>query len=339
MNFEKIKKFIKDKNIPKYRLMQIRDDIYKRGVVDWNDIKVLPKDLRQDLEKKFKILSVSLHKMVESKKDKVKKAVLKLHDGLKIETVLMDSYGVWSVCVSTQVGCALACKFCQTGQMGFKRNLTAEEITDQVLFWESLIKKQDADARVGSVVFMGMGEPLLNYAETIKAVNILSDNDYFNIGQRHISISTSGISDKIKKLATDLPQVNLAVSLHFAEDKLRNKYMPINRKYNLLSLKKALEDYMARTSRQVFVEYIVIGGVNDTKRDIRKLGEWIDSIQNKYLIHVNLIPANKTKNVKQKAEEEIIKELAKILKHMKISVSTRKSLGGDIEAACGQLIS
>lgn len=337
MNFEKLKKFIKDNKIPSYRLNQIRDSIYKKGITDWKDIVQLPADLREKLNKTQPILSVFMTKLEESKRDKIKKVLLTLKDGYKIESVLMKPYDSWSVCVSTQVGCPIGCTFCQTGQMGFKRNLTAEEISDQVLFWQGFLKKQKINERISSVVYMGMGEPLLNYDEVVKSVKILSDSDYLNIGQRHISISTSGLSDKIKKLATDLPQVKLALSLHYTDDKVRSKIMPINRKFNLRSLQLALEDYIARTNRQVFIEYILITGVNDGASNLRKLVKWIGEVRGHYLIHVNIIPANDTKKLRSKTTNAEVDEFVKGLKKAKISASARKSLGIDINAACGQL--
>ncbi len=339
MDFDKLKKFIKDNNVPSYRLNQIRDSIYKQGITDWKGIVQLPADLRKELSEKLPILSVFMSKLQESKRDTIKKALLTLKDGCKVETVLIKPYDSWSVCVSTQVGCQIGCTFCQTGHMGFKRDLTAEEISDQVLFWQGFLKERKINERISSVVYMGMGEPLLNYDEVVKSVKTLSDTDFLNIGQRHISISTSGIADKIKKLATDLPQVKLALSLHYTDDKLRSKVMPINRKFNLKSLQLALEDYIARTNRQVFVEYILIQGVNDSTKDFRNLVKWIEGIRGNYLLHVNIIPANQTKKLNNKITNAEVDDFVKSLKKANISASARKSLGADINAACGQLSS
>ncbi|MBT3955328.1 MAG: 23S rRNA (adenine(2503)-C(2))-methyltransferase RlmN [Elusimicrobiaceae bacterium] len=337
MDFEKLKKFIKNNDIPSYRINQIRDAIYKQGITNWDDIKQLPANLRKELAVKQPILSVFMSKIQQSKRDKIIKALLTLKDGYKIETVLIKPYDSWSVCVSTQVGCQIGCTFCQTGHMGFKRDLTAEEISDQVLFWQGYLRSKKIDERISSVVYMGMGEPLLNYDEVVKSIKTLSDTDFLNIGQRHISISTSGIADKIKKLATDLPQVKLALSLHYTDDKLRSKIMPINRKFNLQSLQLALEDYIARTNRQVFIEYILIQGVNDSTKDFRKLVKWIEGIRGNYLLHVNVIPANQTKKLNNKITNAEVDDFVKSLKKANISASARKSLGADINAACGQL--
>ena len=168
MDFLKIKDFIKSKNLPAYRLNQIRQGVFVDGKSSWADIKTLPKALQDDLNKNFKILSFDLVKLQRSKLDKVYKALLKLHDGPKIETVLMRPGKFWSVCVSSQAGCPLGCAFCATGKLGFKRNLTAEEISDQVLFWHQFLQKEFKGERVSNIVFMGMGEPLLNYQEVKK---------------------------------------------------------------------------------------------------------------------------------------------------------------------------
>ncbi|WP_428898148.1 23S rRNA (adenine2503-C2)-methyltransferase [Parelusimicrobium proximum] len=333
MNFEKIKEAVKDAGFPNFRIAQVRDAVYKNAVGSWDEATTLPKDLK-DMLAEYPILSFEVKKIQFSQRDRVAKALLKLEDGLKIETVLINMGGTWSVCVSTQVGCAVKCSFCFTGKMGFKRNLTDEEISDQVLFWLQYLKKEKLGERVSSVVFMGMGEPLMNYLNVVKAVKEIANPDRIAIGMRHISISTSGIADKFKNLAVDLPQVNLAVSIHSGDDEERNKIVPVNRKYNLETLQEALTEYIAITGRQVFIEYTVVEHVNAGPEHIRLLGKWIQGIKDNYLIHVNLIACN---DKKIKADPRTIKNFAKGLQGMDISVTIRKSLGGDIDAACGQL--
>ena len=231
----------------------------------------------------------------------------------------------------------MRCSFCSTGKMGFKRDLTQEEITDQVLMWYQYVHKEKLGERISSVVFMGMGEPLLNYLNVVKAAQDLSNPDYLNIGARHISVSTSGIADKLHKLAVDLPQANLAISLHNADNAERSKIMPVNRKFDLDDIKKALEEYIAMTGRQVFLEYSVIENVNSRPEHIRKLADWIYSIKDNYLLHVNLIACNLGRG--EKTEDRVVKEFAAGLKAMGIGVTIRKSMGNDILAACGQLAS
>lgn len=335
MNFERIKGYIKEAGLPNFRIAQVQEAVFKRGISTWEEASNLPADLRAKLTKEQPLLSCKVSRVVCSRKDRAAKALLTLRDGLQIETVLLKPQDTWSVCVSSQVGCALRCSFCSTGKMGFKRDLTHEEITDQVLFWYQYLRREKLGERISNVVFMGMGEPLLNYVNVVKAVQDLSNPDYLNIGMRHISISTSGIADKLHKLAVDLPQVNLALSLHNADNAERSKLMPVNRRYDLEDLKKALEEYIAMTGRQVFLEYAVLENVNSRPEHIRKLADWIYEIKDNYLLHVNLIACNLGRG--EKTDERIVKDFAAGLKAMGIGVTIRKSMGNDILAACGQL--
>ncbi|MDR1123049.1 MAG: 23S rRNA (adenine(2503)-C(2))-methyltransferase RlmN [Elusimicrobiota bacterium] len=337
MQVEKIKNFVKANNLPLFRIGQIKRAVYESGVADWDKATALPAALRAQLKKDLKILSFDVADIRSSRRDPVYKALLRLEDGAKIETVLLRPGKTWSVCVSSQAGCPLGCAFCATGKMGFKRNLTAEEIADQVLFWYQFLLKEKLGERVSNVVFMGMGEPLLNYSEVVKAVNILSNPDFLGIGQRHISISTAGVADKFAKLAQDLPQANLALSLHNADDEERGRLMPVNKKFNLAALKDALEDYMKRSGREVFLEYAVIDGVNNLPGHVRKLGKWINEFRDHYLLHVNLIACNPAVGKAVATGPEAVKKFAAALRGFNVQVSVRKSLGGDIAAACGQL--
>ncbi|MDO5764986.1 MAG: 23S rRNA (adenine(2503)-C(2))-methyltransferase RlmN [Elusimicrobiales bacterium] len=337
MNFEYVKQYIKDAGLPNYRIAQVQDAVFKRGISSWEEASSLPADLRAKLAEERPILSFKVSKIICSQEDKVAKALLTLKDGLQIETVLLKPQDTWSVCVSSQVGCPLRCAFCSTGKMGFKRDLTQEEITDQVLMWYQYVRKEKLGERISSVVFMGMGEPLLNYLNVVKAARDLSRPDQLNIGARHISVSTSGIADKLHKLAVDLPQANLAVSLHNADNAERSKIMPVNRRYDLDDLKKALEEYIAMTGRQVFLEYSVIENVNSRPEHIRKLADWIYSVKDNYLLHVNLIACNLGRG--EKTSDRVVKDFAAGLKGMGIGVTIRKSMGNDILAACGQLAS
>ena len=335
MNFERVKQYIKDAGLPNFRIAQAREAIFERGVTAWNEASNLPAGLREMLTQDQPILSFKVSQIIVSRQDRAAKALLTLRDGLQIETVLLKPQDTWSVCVSSQVGCALRCSFCSTGKMGFKRDLTDEEITDQVLMWYQYLHKEKLGERISSVVFMGMGEPLLNYVNVVKAAQALSNPDYLNIGARHISISTSGIADKLHKLAVDLPQANLAVSLHNADNAERSKLMPVNRRYDLDELKKALEEYIAMTGRQVFLEYSVLENVNSRPEHIRKLADWIYSIKDNYLLHVNLIACNLGRG--EKTDDRVVKAFATGLRAMGIGVTIRKSMGNDILAACGQL--
>ena len=319
MNFEYVKQYIKDAGLPNFRIAQVKDAIFKRGISSWDEATSLPADLREKLKQDRPLLSFKVSKIVCSNRDKVAKALLTLKDGYQIETVLLKPQDTWSVCVSSQVGCPLRCSFCSTGKMGFKRDLTQEEITDQVLMWYQYVHKEKLGERISSVVFMGMGEPLLNYLNVVKAAQDLSNPDYLNIGARHISVSTSGIADKLHKLAVDLPQANLAISLHNADNAERSKIMPVNRKFDLDDIKKALEEYIAMTGRQVFLEYSVIENVNSRPEHIRKLADWIYSIKDNYLLHVNLIACNLGRG--EKTEDRVVKDFAAGLKAMGIGVT------------------
>ena len=335
MNFESVKEYIKSAGLPNFRIAQVRDAVYKHGITSWEEATSLPAQIRQDLAEKYPILSFKVSKMVFSKADKAAKALLTLQDGRQIETVLLKPQDTWSVCVSSQVGCPLHCSFCSTGKMGFRRDLTDEEIADQVLMWYQYVRKEKLGERISSVVFMGMGEPLLNYLNVVKAAQTLSNPDYLNIGARHISVSTAGIADKLHKLAVDLPQANLAVSLHNADDSERSKLMPVNRRFNLEELQKAVEEYIAMTGRQVFLEYAVLENVNSRPEHIRKLAKWIYGIKDNYLIHVNLIACNLGRGMK--TDDKVVKDFASAVKAMGIGVTIRKSMGNDVLAACGQL--
>lgn len=335
MNFESVKEYIKSAGLPNFRIAQVRDAVYKHGITSWEESTSLPAQIRQDLAEKYPILSFKVSKMVFSKADKAAKALLTLQDGRQIETVLLKPQDTWSVCVSSQVGCPLHCSFCSTGKMGFRRDLTDEEIADQVLMWYQYVRKEKLGERISSVVFMGMGEPLLNYLNVVKAAQTLSNPDYLNIGARHISVSTAGIADKLHKLAVDLPQANLAVSLHNADDSERSKLMPVNRRFNLEELQKAVEEYIAMTGRQVFLEYAVLENVNSRPEHIRKLAKWIYGIKDNYLIHVNLIACNLGRGMK--TDDKVVKDFAAAVKAMGIGVTIRKSMGNDVLAACGQL--
>jgi 23S rRNA (adenine2503-C2)-methyltransferase len=234
--------------------------------------------------------------------------------------------------VSSQVGCPLACAFCATGQFGFQRNLTAREIVKQVVFWGRYLKAENKGEKIDNIVFMGMGEAFLNYAEFIKAVKFLNNPETFNIGSRRISVSTAGITEGIKKLAGEKLQINLAISLHAADENLRKDLMPIAKKYNLHELLKTVDNYIAKTGRRVMFEYLMIKEVNDSDQDALKLAK----IMARPLYLVNLIPYNETGRFRASSRERIEK-FKKILEDAGVAVTVRLSFGADITAACGQL--
>lgn len=327
MNLEKLNEVLADK--PKFRLKQAKEAIFKDLIEDWEKATVLPLSLRQELNKKCP-LEINGEFFVSEAKDSVK-ALIRLEDGLKIESVLLrhgDNRN--TVCVSSQVGCPLSCSFCATGKMGFKRNLEYFEIVEQVIFFARLLKKENK--RASNIVFMGMGEPFLNYDNVLRAVKIINSEDGLNIGARHISISTVGIIEGIKKLAKENLQINLAVSLHAPNDKLRGRIMPINKKYPIELVLRAVDDYTAKTKRKVMFEYLLINNVNDTRECALELVK----LMKRPLYFLNLISYNPT-GVFEPSPFKKVKEFKNILGKNGVNVAQRYRFGQDINAACGQL--
>jgi len=320
---------------PKYRIKQANEAIYKNFISDWSEATFFPKDLRDKLNKAIP-LKIEADVLVSRKEDSVK-ARITLKDGLKIETVLMrhadplrpETSGRNTVCVSSQVGCPLGCLFCATGKMGFKRSLTSGEILEQVIFFARYLKKENSG--VTNVTYMGMGEPFLNYDNVLESVKILNDHKYFNIGVRSISISTAGIIEGIKKFSEESLHVNLAISLHAPNDKLRRELMPIDKKYSLKEVLKAVDKYIEKTNRKVMFEYVLMKDVNDSDEHARELAK----IMNKKLYFVNLILYNET-GVFKASETKRVEAFRAILEKLKIRYTQRYRFGDDIQAACGQ---
>jgi len=384
MNFQNLEKILKENNEPSFRLKQIQKAIYQDGVLDFAEITTVSKDLREILKKEIDILSFSINKILVSSDRRSIKALLKLKDGNLIETVLISpKIGDWSACISSQVGCPLGCGFCATGRSGFKRNLTAEEITDQVLFWRGYLRNSSLDLthnpspyegegghadKVNNIVYMGMGEPFLNWEAVDKSLKNLINPDLFGFGSRSISISTAGIPEGVEKLAAEFPQVNLAISLHFATDEQRDKFMPINKKHNLSELRNSLRNYFKTSNRKVFIEYIMLDGINDSIEDADNLIKYLKSIGKLQLLHVNLIRYNSTviaseakqsrsnkdklnsarlprrsedgaprNDIIKSSNSGVVREFKDYLVRDGISATIRKSLGEDIQGACGQL--
>jgi len=318
-------------NEPAFRYKQIEKAVYADFIENWDEITNLPKKIREELAKNCKL---TVEAELFTTKNKTNKAVITLNDGAKIETVLLrHKDGRNTVCVSSQVGCALGCEFCATGTMGLKRNLEFMEIVEQVLYFSRILKKEGENKGVTNIVFMGMGEPFMNYDNVIKAIKILNDKNKFNIGARKISISTSGLIDGIKKLAKEDLQLNLAISLHAPNEKLRTSLMRINKKNPLDRLLEAVDYYIEKTSRKVMFEYMMIKDVNDQDIHARELA----GIMNKHLYLVNLIPYNPTGKFKA-SDKKNIERFKHILGTNGVEVTERYGFGQDISAACGQLV-
>lgn len=327
MNLEKIKEVLD--GMPAFREKQILAFIFKNFVENFDEMLSLPKDLRERLKEKCS-LEIFAEEFISDNKDTVK-ALISLEDGEKIEAVLMKHEdGRNTVCVSCQVGCPMGCAFCATGKMGLTRNLTMFEILEQVLFFARYLKKEGS--AVTNVVFMGMGEPMLNYDNVIGTVRMLNDKNYFNIGARHISISTCGLIEGIKRLANEGLQVNLAISLHSPTDEKRGSLMPVNAKYPLRVLVETLNDYYEKVGRKIMVEYLMLDGVNDTGEDVENLAK----ILSKERFFLNLILYNPTGNFAP-SKGENVKKFKELLEKKGFTVTQRYRFGRGIKAACGQL--
>jgi len=313
-----------------YRLRQIHRAIFKDLCTDWDDATDLSLKLRGILKEEFP-LSIDA-RIIRSRQSDTAKAVIKVSGDILIETVLMQhSTGRNTVCVSSQAGCALDCLFCQTGRLGFRRNLDLSEIIMQVLFFQRFLKEKGSS--ISNIVFMGMGEPFLNYDNVLEAVRAINDPGGFNIGARHISISTAGLPEKIKLFAGEGIQVNLAVSLNAPNDELRSSIMPVNLHYKISELLESVNYYIERTNRKVMLEYVLIGGLNDSDENARELADLLRGL----LCVVNLIPYNGGPPLKPppKSRVDVFK---KILEKNALNVTLRSRFGTDIDSACGQLV-
>ena len=337
MDQKKLSVFFKESGAPAFRLKQARDAVYKNFAASWDEVPVLPAALREGLHKAVRIHCVdNLETLVSNKRDAIK-FCFGLKDGLKIETVLLNLLPEkWSICLSTQVGCPVRCPFCATGRKGLKRNLSPEEITDQFLAAAHYLKETHKQ-KISSVIFMGMGEPMLNYDSVAEAMKAISDPDRIGLGHRHISVSTAGHVPGIRRFAKDFPQFNLAVSLHASEDALRNTLVPLNNTYPLNQLAKALTDYIFSTKRRVFIEYVMLDGINSSRSQAARLNSWLRTIASPKYFVVNLIPYNRTGGQYRAPARERVKIFADLLEEMGLEVTIRKSLGEDIAGACGQL--
>ncbi len=313
----------------KYRAKQIFAWLY-RGVESFDEMTDLSKDLINKLKDFYYIKNLEIANSVESK-DGTIKYLMKLNDGNCIESVRMKyKYGNCA-CVSNQVGCKMGCNFCASARIGFVRSLTPGEIVSPIFE----IEKQSGE-KISNVVFMGIGEPLDNYDNVLKAIHLINDPKGLNIGARHISISTCGLVPKIKQLADENElQCNLCISLHSSKDDVRTSMMPVNKTYNIKELIDACKYYISKTNRRITFEYALVDGVNDSKEDALHLAKLLKGM----LCHVNLIPINKIKDgIYEKSSTEKIMEFRDLLNEKGIVATIRRELGSDISAACGQLV-
>lgn len=319
------------KNWPKYRPLQVYEWIYKKNLLDPKKYTNLPQTIRSELLEEFQWGLPEIRSSIASLDDS-QKFLLKTFDGLVYEMVLMFYENRTTLCMSSQVGCKMGCSFCQTGKVGFKRNLSTDEMLAQVLLANQFAEKNQKEP-LSNVVFMGMGEPLDNYEAVVATCRILVDPKGLSLSKAKVTISTSGLVPEIQKLSQDL-EVRLAISLHAANEEKRSKIMPINRKYPLADLKKALLAYPAAKRYGITIEYVMIQGINDSILDAKELVHFIHGFKAK----VNLIPFNHFPGVEMKAsDEKTIKRFQNYLSARSIPAPVRYSRAQDISGGCGQL--
>ena len=332
--FPDVAAFARHFDLKPYRLKQIYRAATKELVREIDEVTTLPKDLRSRLAAAgFSFSSVAPLVVQRSSDKQTSKGLFRLADGSEVEAVLMEHYGDRNtVCISSQAGCAFACAFCSTGQAGFTRQLEATEIFDQARYFAEELSSRGK--HITNIVFMGMGEPFHNYDSVMNAVALLHDAQGFNLGHRHITISTVGLVDKIDSFSEEGIQVNLAISLHAPSDDVRNRIMPVNKKFDMDELLAACDRYIEKTNRKVFFEYVMLRGINDSEDDARELARRMKG----HLYHVNLIPYNTTPDAPfAGTEQEQIWKFAAILDGAGIPTTVRQNMGRDIAAACGQL--
>lgn len=327
IKFDDLVQYFESINEKKFRAIQVFEWLYKKSVSSFDEMNNIGSNIIEKLKNDFSFDRISIIKKQES--SLTKKYLFKLLDGNYIESVLMEhDYGL-SICVSSQVGCNMGCKFCESGRLKKVRNLEPYEIIEQILLIESDINK-----RISSIVVMGIGEPFDNYDNIINALIIANDNKALEIGARHITVSTCGLIPKIKEYS-DLPyQFNLAISLHAPNDDIRDSIMPINSAYKINDLINEIKSYIVKTNRRVTIEYVMLKDINDSKENALELCKLLRGLN----IYVNLIKYNETNNLSFKRSiDETIMEFYDILKKNNINVTIRKEFGMNIDAACGQL--
>ena len=333
LKLEELINFLKNQNIPSYRAKQIHEWLWKKRAVNFNEMTSLPLSLRDLLEQNFSLNAVKIHK-AERSNDGTIKYSLKLHDSKLVEGVLIPSKKRLTACISSQVGCSLSCTFCATGTLKLERNLNYAEIYDQIF-----ILNEEALLNFGkplsNIVYMGMGEPLLNYENLLKSIELVSSKNGLSMSPKRITVSTAGIAKMIKKLADDEVRFNLAISLHSSDDKKREEIMPINKSINLEELKESIKYFFEKTGTRITYEYILFKDINDSLDDAHELVKFCKSTPCK----VNLIEYNSVDNIPfQKASNNKTEKFINFLNEKNVIVNLRRSKGKDINAACGQLV-
>lgn len=325
---EELEEYVSQNNMPKFRAAQIFQWVYK-DVASFEEMTNLPKDVISMLNRDFYIGRASVEAMQHSREDNTRKYLLCFEDGNAVETVLMEySYGK-TICISTQVGCRMSCEFCASAIGGLIRSLSCGEMLEEIM-----AVSRDIGDSISNIVLMGTGEPFDNYENIIKFIRIINSKQGLNVGQRHITISTAGLVPKIYDFADEGLQCTLAISLHAAENELRSRLMPINKKYNIEKLMDACEYYIKKTNKRITFEYALIKDINDSDKSAQNLGTLLRG----KLCHVNLIPVNKVEEKGfEKTSKDRIDRFKSIIEGFGVETTVRRELGSDIDAACGQL--
>ena len=325
---DELKEELKELGEKPFRAEQIYKWLYEARVSSFDDMTNLSLELRETLKQEYEIKEFKILKK-QVAVDGTRKYLFDVLDGNAIETVLMEYHHGFSICVSSQIGCKMGCKFCASTGIPFARNLTSGEIIEQIMAVE-----RDTNVRISNIVFMGIGEPLDNYDNVVKAIRIINHPKGLNIGARHISISTSGLVPKIYQLAEENIQCTLSISLHATTDEQRSKMMPVNNRYPIEELLQACKDYIEKTHRRISFEYALAKENNDNLEDAKRLVKLLKGM----LCHLNLIPINKIENgAYTKSSNENIMKFRDYLNDHGIVATIRRELGSDIDAACGQL--
>lgn len=331
-NLEEIDAFIKSISEKSFRSKQIYEWLWQKGAQSFDEMSNLSKSLRNELKNRFTFPSLQID-FIKKSEDKSLKVLFKTADEKFVEGVLIPSLSRVTACISTQIGCALACSFCATGKLGFDRNLSAGEIFDQVILLKKLAIEHYANP-LSNIVLMGMGEPLLNYENVFNTVKHITSANELNFSYQRLTLSTVGIPKMIQRMADDDKNIQLAVSLHAATDVKRNKIIPFNKQSSLAGLTEALKYYHQKTKRRISLEYIIIGGFNDTLNDAKSLAEFCKN----FPVKINIIEYNAVEGSPyQKATADSLSKFTNFLLDRNLIVKTRKSRGADIDAACGQL--
>ena len=329
LSLNELEQALADIGEPKYRAKQIFQWLHKKYVNSFDEMLNLSKNLRQKLKENYYISCSAIEKKLISCYDSTVKYLFSLNDGEYVEAVLMSYHHGYSACISTQAGCKMGCTFCATGQGGFRRNLTAGEMLSQLQTME-----KDRGVRISNVVLMGMGEPLDNFDNVVRFLRLVSSADGMNIGMRHLALSSCGLADKIRQLAELKLQITLSISLHAPNDEIRNRTMPVNKRFSIDELLSACREYIEKTGRRITFEYAMIDGVNDSIDCARQLASRLRGM----LCHINLIPVNEVdKTGYKKSGKKSLNAFCAYLNNHGITATIRRTLGSDINASCGQL--